>query len=1174
MQFSGYYLFDDFVSFRSQYDYCVHVLESVPSTIGIIVNMHPEYPALDEEAIKFLTSKYKNFIYIEEFNTIYASGQFILPFVDGVITISSSIGLQTLLFDKKLIDLSQQCFSYMSDSSSLDNIEKILKESSKNKNAILYYLLTRYSITSAYIHNPQWLNAFLKHSLAYFREKKTINFDFFDIMNKELNIFKNLNDFLSNNFSLIPQYLDNTPLFQVFFDFGDGISKTHFLTTSFNLEQKEREFVFDNISQDHVPIQSLRIDPLNRNCIIELVSIVLVKNNLQEIQIHNDIYSNACQQDKNLYLFDTNDSQIFLIPQDKSIFYEVKQFKVTLKYLFWDTEASKYIQNYQYNIISSKEQEIDSLQNIVSSKEQEIIHKSMVLSESNKLLQHFQHEYTTILQSKSWKITAPLRKIFSYMNKASMRIKSLLAFKAYITRSIFNSTVRNKIHRFQSFSASFIKPIAPKLHYFIFETIKRLIKKKLYNTLRFDEAHFIEIETKKDDIDQSYLFTSHDKKEFKVSVIVPNYNHEKFLRSRLDSIYQQSYQNFEVILLDDMSSDQSVMILEEYAQKYKDKTTLIINNVNSGGVFHQWKRGIESASGELIWIAESDDFCSLDFLEKLIPFFNNTAIMLAYSKTIFIQDDQEIWTINDYLNDIDPTLWNHSFIASAHRLVNYAWGIKNILPNASSALFRNPKGMSILDNSIWQSMRICGDWVFYLHMIRGGLVGYTPETINYYRIHTSNTSVATYSKDIYYKEHAQVAKTLCELYSISESLLRKQHDTLKQHWDSYMSHKNDNDFIKNYNLETIVSSQKNRKPNIMMVTYALAAGGGETLPIKMANMLHDLGYSVTVMSFEQDVENIGVTSMLKSYIPLFKLKHLEKTNFIVTSLGIEITHSHHAWVDLTLIDLLNENKTTKMVISTHGMYEMMDSLEFEENFSLIKKRVSKIVYTADKNALPFINMGCEANFLTKIGNALEFSKINPIMRTSLGINQNSFVLCLVSRAIPQKGWEEAIKSIKLARELSTKDIHLILIGEGEEYTRLKPNTTDNFVHFLGFQSNIRDYFAMADVGFLPSRFEGESFPLVILDCLYAHKPVLASNIGEIYDMLTENNQVAGAIFELENMKIPINKVATLIVKLAEDHVYYDTCLNNVSSILKKHDPKKMILKYDQVYQDILRTTRL
>src|SRR6202030_4301096 len=75
-----------------------------------------------------------------------------------------------------------------------------------------------------------------------------------------------------------------------------------------------------------------------------------------------------------------------------------------------------------------------------------------------------------------------------------------------------------------------------------------------------------------------------------VSVIVPNYNHAPYLRRRIESILQQTYQDFELILLDDSSTDHSREILQSYAEKPGVK--IAFNTMNSGSVFKQWNKGI------------------------------------------------------------------------------------------------------------------------------------------------------------------------------------------------------------------------------------------------------------------------------------------------------------------------------------------------------------------------------------------------------------------------------------------------------------------------------------------------------------------------------------------------------------------------------------------------------
>jgi glycosyltransferase involved in cell wall biosynthesis len=90
------------------------------------------------------------------------------------------------------------------------------------------------------------------------------------------------------------------------------------------------------------------------------------------------------------------------------------------------------------------------------------------------------------------------------------------------------------------------------------------------------------------------------------SVIIPNYNHAEFLEQRIDSVLKQSLPPYEVIILDDGSTDQSARILESYAN-HPLISRIILNNKNSGSPFIQWAKGIRMATAGWIWIAESDD---------------------------------------------------------------------------------------------------------------------------------------------------------------------------------------------------------------------------------------------------------------------------------------------------------------------------------------------------------------------------------------------------------------------------------------------------------------------------------------------------------------------------------------------------------------------------------------
>src|SRR5687767_14108483 len=106
---------------------------------------------------------------------------------------------------------------------------------------------------------------------------------------------------------------------------------------------------------------------------------------------------------------------------------------------------------------------------------------------------------------------------------------------------------------------------------------------------------------------------------FSCSVIIPNYNHGRFLHERIGSVVAQKKEPFEIIILDDHSTDNSREVIEIY-RAHRLVTHIVYNEKNSGSPFAQWVRGIKLATASWIWIAESDDVANADFLETAEQF--------------------------------------------------------------------------------------------------------------------------------------------------------------------------------------------------------------------------------------------------------------------------------------------------------------------------------------------------------------------------------------------------------------------------------------------------------------------------------------------------------------------------------------------------------------------------
>ena len=114
----------------------------------------------------------------------------------------------------------------------------------------------------------------------------------------------------------------------------------------------------------------------------------------------------------------------------------------------------------------------------------------------------------------------------------------------------------------------------------------------------------------------------------KISVIVPVYNTEKHLKRCLDSILNQTYQNFEVIIVNDGSTDDSQKIIDEYTKKYSEKIRSIYKE--NGGLSSARNCGIKCAAGDYIAFVDSDDYIAINLFEKLLPYVERDIDLIKF----------------------------------------------------------------------------------------------------------------------------------------------------------------------------------------------------------------------------------------------------------------------------------------------------------------------------------------------------------------------------------------------------------------------------------------------------------------------------------------------------------------------------------------------------------------
>lgn len=230
-----------------------------------------------------------------------------------------------------------------------------------------------------------------------------------------------------------------------------------------------------------------------------------------------------------------------------------------------------------------------------------------------------------------------------------------------------------------------------------------------------------------------------------VSIIIPNYNHARFLKQRLESVFGQTYQNFEVILLDDNSTDDSRSLLKQYASHPKT-SHVVFNEKNSGSPFAQWEKGLALAKGDYIWIAESDDFCGNNFLEKLFPlFFKEENVALVYCRSNSVDENGTFFDIF-YPDNFDNQKWKTTYFNNGNEELKNFMRYTNTVPNASACLFRKQH----FDFSKMKNMFFAGDWLFWAKVLSTGNVYFCSEVLNHFRFHDkttrSNKSISRYKE--------------------------------------------------------------------------------------------------------------------------------------------------------------------------------------------------------------------------------------------------------------------------------------------------------------------------------------------------------------------------------------------------------------------------------------------
>jgi glycosyltransferase involved in cell wall biosynthesis len=257
----------------------------------------------------------------------------------------------------------------------------------------------------------------------------------------------------------------------------------------------------------------------------------------------------------------------------------------------------------------------------------------------------------------------------------------------------------------------------------------------------------------------------------RVSVVILNFNHERYLDARLTSVFGQTYPVREVLLLDDASTDGSRETVSRLAEKHQWDLRIVTNEHNSGSVFRQWLRGVGLARSELVWIAESDDVADPGFLAAAVPPFDDPAIVMSYTESRQIDGQGRLLgpDYRRYVDDLEPRRWNGSWTIGGGEALARWFAVRNPIPNVSAVVFRREPLARVLSRDIDEiaRLRAAGDYLTYVRLLlEGGSLAFDATVLNDHRRDASSVTQQAYGARIV-REIAAVQRVVDDRVDVS-----------------------------------------------------------------------------------------------------------------------------------------------------------------------------------------------------------------------------------------------------------------------------------------------------------------------------------------------------------------------------------------------------------------------
>ncbi|MDD5083591.1 MAG: glycosyltransferase [Candidatus Moranbacteria bacterium] len=616
-----------------------------------------------------------------------------------------------------------------------------------------------------------------------------------------------------------------------------------------------------------------------------------------------------------------------------------------------------------------------------------------------------------------------------------------------------------------------------------------------------------------------------------ISVVTPFYNHGKTINETVESVLNQTFQNFEYIIVNDGSTDTESNDVFESINHPK----IIKISQSNAGVSMARNKGIKGAKGKYILCLDSDDKIDATYLEKsLVVLESNPGIDIVYSDMHFFGLEERVYKEPEF----NPRLLYKN----------------NIITTA--AIFRR---------SMWEK---CGgyksgigfeDWEFWMNAVESGAVARRiPEPLFLYR----RAADSRYTEDKKKKdEHIQKIHKLHPNFHKSargvpiEKYIFSGHSQLINFFDE-----------KEY-----LRGSLDRK-NVLLIMPWLTFGGAETVVYNFCLRNKDIFNFSIITGHKSDNEweykFKEITSNIYHLPNLFRREdeYLEFVLNYIRTRSIDIIHIVHNSFFYSSLPTVKEKFPDIKIVST-----VFNTLADHLRNSISAGRLIDI-HTTDnmKVRAAFLEEGIRKSSVCVIYNGIDcYGRFDPSKynryreREKLDLKKDDLAVYFIGRLSPEKNPDVFVEA---ARKLIMNNdrMKFFVVGDGPMRVSIEKSigSVGGNIKYLGYQEDISRFLSTADVFVLPSKMEG--FPLSNIEAMAMGVCVVASNVGGVGDAVSEG--VTGFLVPPNNSD-EIAKKLELIIKNPE--MRKEVSSNARKLVEEKFSVGMLAENYKKLYNDIL-----